>query len=195
MELDRNLPRYSAASPAIPIALRGGHRSGRSSVGAARGRAPPRAHRRPRPRPREHPRPTRAAVASGALLPLGLRLRSFPHADPDRSTTMTAAASEFRPPLKRLKLGRMLDTLPERIALARRDQLDYAELPPAPAGRRGEPLRPRARRAQAAPGWLRAALPPRGLRLVRPPSPRPPPTRRPYELAAIRRWAYASCVG
>ena len=28
--------------------------------------------------------------------------------------------------LKRLKLGAMLDTLPERMALARREQLDYA---------------------------------------------------------------------
>ena len=34
--------------------------------------------------------------------------------------------SELKPLLKRLKLGRMLDTLPERLALARRDQLDYA---------------------------------------------------------------------
>lgn len=33
---------------------------------------------------------------------------------------------ELKPLLKRLKLGRMLDTLPERLALARRDQLDYA---------------------------------------------------------------------
>ena len=36
---------------------------------------------------------------------------------------MTAA--ELAPLLKRLKLGRMLPTLPERIALARRDSLDY----------------------------------------------------------------------
>jgi DNA replication protein DnaC len=33
---------------------------------------------------------------------------------------------ELKPLLKRLKLGAMLDTLPERLALARRDQLDYA---------------------------------------------------------------------
>ena len=32
---------------------------------------------------------------------------------------MTATTSDLRPLLKRLKLGRMLDTLPERIALAR----------------------------------------------------------------------------
>ena len=34
--------------------------------------------------------------------------------------------TELRPLLKRLKLGAMLDTLPERLTLARRDQLDYA---------------------------------------------------------------------
>ena len=34
--------------------------------------------------------------------------------------------SELKPLLKRLKLGAMLDTLPERMTLARRDQLDYA---------------------------------------------------------------------
>ncbi len=34
--------------------------------------------------------------------------------------------AELTPLLKRLKLSAMLDTLPERIALARRDQLDYA---------------------------------------------------------------------
>ena len=34
--------------------------------------------------------------------------------------------TDLKPLLKRLKLGAMLDTLPERLALARRDQLDYA---------------------------------------------------------------------
>jgi DNA replication protein DnaC len=34
--------------------------------------------------------------------------------------------AELKPLLKRLKLGAMLDTLPERLTLARRDQLDYA---------------------------------------------------------------------
>lgn len=34
--------------------------------------------------------------------------------------------AELKPLLKRLKLGAMLDTLPERLALARHDQLDYA---------------------------------------------------------------------
>ena len=34
--------------------------------------------------------------------------------------------AELAPLLKRLKLGAMLDTLPERMALARREQLDYA---------------------------------------------------------------------
>jgi len=33
---------------------------------------------------------------------------------------------ELKPLLKRLKLGAMMDTLPERLALARHDQLDYA---------------------------------------------------------------------
>ncbi len=37
-----------------------------------------------------------------------------------------STTSELKPLLKRLKLGAMLDTLPERLALARRDQLDYA---------------------------------------------------------------------
>ena len=37
---------------------------------------------------------------------------------------MTATTAELRPLLRRLKLGPMLNTLPERIALARRDGLD-----------------------------------------------------------------------
>ena len=37
-----------------------------------------------------------------------------------------STTSELKPLLKRLKLGQMLDTLPERLALARRDQLDHA---------------------------------------------------------------------
>jgi len=36
------------------------------------------------------------------------------------------ASAEFAPLLKRLKLGALLPTLPERLALARREQLDYA---------------------------------------------------------------------
>ena len=40
----------------------------------------------------------------------------------DRMTT----TSELKPLLKRLRLGYLLNTLPERLALARRDQLDYA---------------------------------------------------------------------
>ena len=39
-----------------------------------------------------------------------------------RMTTTT----ELKPLLKRLRLGYLLNTLPERLALARRDQLDYA---------------------------------------------------------------------
>jgi len=34
--------------------------------------------------------------------------------------------SELKPLLKCLRLGYLLNTLPERLALARRDQLDYA---------------------------------------------------------------------
>jgi DNA replication protein DnaC len=37
-----------------------------------------------------------------------------------------STATELKPLLKRLKLGAMLDTLPERLALARRDQIDHA---------------------------------------------------------------------
>ena len=35
-------------------------------------------------------------------------------------------ANDLKPLLKRLRLGYLLNTLPERLALARRDQLDYA---------------------------------------------------------------------
>jgi hypothetical protein len=42
-----------------------------------------------------------------------------------KEDTMTTT-SELKPLLKRLRLGYMLNTLPERLALARRDQLDYA---------------------------------------------------------------------
>ena len=37
-----------------------------------------------------------------------------------------STTAELRPLLKRLKLGAMLNTLPERLALARQEQLDYA---------------------------------------------------------------------
>lgn len=37
-----------------------------------------------------------------------------------------STTAELKPLLKRLKLGQMLHTLPERLALARRDQLDHA---------------------------------------------------------------------
>jgi DNA replication protein DnaC len=37
-----------------------------------------------------------------------------------------SVTAELKPLLKRLKLGAMLDTLPERLSLARRDQRDYA---------------------------------------------------------------------
>jgi len=39
---------------------------------------------------------------------------------------MTSTTNDLTPLLKRLKLGNLLPTLPERLALARRDQLDYA---------------------------------------------------------------------
>ena len=50
--------------------------------------------------------------------------------------------TELTPLLKRLKLGAMLNTLPERIALARREQLDSRVLPPGHPRRRGQPKRP-----------------------------------------------------
>ena len=37
-----------------------------------------------------------------------------------------SVTAELKPLLKRLKLGAVMDTLPERLVLARRDQLDYA---------------------------------------------------------------------
>lgn len=37
-----------------------------------------------------------------------------------------STTTDLKPLLKRLKLGHMLNTLPERLALARRDQLDHA---------------------------------------------------------------------
>ena len=37
-----------------------------------------------------------------------------------------SVSTELAPLLKRLKLGAVLNTLPERLALARREQLDYA---------------------------------------------------------------------
>ena len=90
-------------------------------------RAPPRAHPRRGPRAGDHAAPAAAAPAAGPLRPPRRRLRTDRHADHDRSVTMTATTAELRPLLKRLKLGPMLDTLPERIALARRDGLDYAD--------------------------------------------------------------------
>ena len=40
--------------------------------------------------------------------------------------TLMTTTTELTPLLKRLKLGAVLNTLPERVALARREQLDYA---------------------------------------------------------------------
>jgi DNA replication protein DnaC len=42
-----------------------------------------------------------------------------------RRTPMTST-TELTPLLKRLKLGAVLNTLPERLVLARREELDYA---------------------------------------------------------------------
>jgi len=42
-----------------------------------------------------------------------------------KEVSMTTT-SELKPLLKRLRLGYLLNTLPERLSLARRDQLDYA---------------------------------------------------------------------
>ena len=46
--------------------------------------------------------------------------------------------TELTPLLKRLQLGPMMATLPERIALARREQLDYASFPGDHPQRRGQ---------------------------------------------------------
>jgi len=43
-----------------------------------------------------------------------------------RKEVSMTTTTELKPLLKRLRLGYLLDTLPERLALARRDQLDYA---------------------------------------------------------------------
>ena len=73
--------------------------------------------------------------------------------------------TELMPLLKRLQLGPMAATLPECIALARRDQLDYAsflEIILADEIGRREHRRIELPAPQC---WLRAGLPPRGLRL------------------------------
>ena len=80
----------------------------------------PSSRRRTPQQPQRPPPPGRFA-RPGAVFAL------TSHADHDRSLTMTVTTAELRPLLKRLKLGPMLDTLPERIALARRDGLDYAD--------------------------------------------------------------------
>jgi len=46
--------------------------------------------------------------------------------------------NDLKPLLKRLRLGYILNTLPERLALARRDQLDYAAFSGNNLGRRGD---------------------------------------------------------
>ena len=115
----------------------------RRARGRPRRRAPRRAHPRRGPRAGDHGAVAAAATAAGPLRPPGRRLRTDRHADHDRSVTMTATTAELRPLLKRLKLGPMLDTLPERIALARRDGLDYADFLQIVLADEGEPPRPR----------------------------------------------------
>ena len=64
----------------------------------------------------EHPTP----LPAGTLRPARLRLR------PCKRRSVMTRTTELTPLLKRLQLGPMAATLPERIALARREQLDYA---------------------------------------------------------------------
>ena len=42
-------------------------------------------------------------------------------------TTTTEIASELKTALRRLKLGRLLDTLPERLALARQQKMPHQD--------------------------------------------------------------------
>ena len=49
-----------------------------------------------------------------------------PHRSISTRRTLMTTTTELTPLLKRLKLGAVLNTLPERVALARREQLDYA---------------------------------------------------------------------
>src|SRR5207245_670430 len=105
-------------------------------------RAPGRTHPGPGPgggaaggvrglRPR---RPGDALPLAGPVCPP--RHRVCPDASPAHAPGLRADAppeelamtttTDLTPLLKRLKLGTLLPTLPERIALARREQLDYA---------------------------------------------------------------------
>ena len=88
-------------------------------------------------------------------------------------------ATELTPLLKRLQLGPMAATLPERIALARREQLDYASfleiILSDEVNRRAH--RRTELRLQGA-GFEETCRPPGGLRLVGRQHPRPPPAGR-----------------
>ena len=66
--------------------------------------------------------------APGSIRQAGRRLRSCqrPHRSISTRRTPMTTTTELTPLLKRLKLGAVLNTLPERVALARREQLDYA---------------------------------------------------------------------
>ena len=77
---------------------------------------------------------------------------------------------DLRATLKALKLGQMLDTLPERLTLARQQKHDPRRLPRARPGRRGHPprIQARPRCGPAPPGWTRAC--------ASTPGTRPPPS-------------------
>ena len=87
--------------------------------------------------------------------------------------------TELTPLLKRLQLGPMAATLPERIALARREQLDYTSfleiILSDEVNRRAH--RRTELRLQGA-GFEETCRPPGGLRLVGRQHPRPPPAGR-----------------
>ena len=74
--------------------------------------------------------------------------------------------TELTPLLKSLKLGALASTLPERIALARREQAGLRLIPGNHPQRRSQSPRPPPRRTPAAQRRFRGDLPPGGLRLV-----------------------------
>ena len=98
-----------------------GRRLSTGPGGGPHRRAPRGTHPDPRPGARCHSRTTPAwARARGPLRPSRISIR------PGQRRTAMTKGTELTPLLKRLKLGNMAPTLPERIALARREQLDYA---------------------------------------------------------------------
>lgn len=91
-----------------------------------------------------------------------VRLRSCQrhrHSTCTRRMRMTmTTATELTPLLKRLKLGAMLNTLPERIALARREELRLRILHAGDPHRRGQPQGPQAAGAPPPASRLRSGL-------------------------------------